>query len=73
MFECQDDPDDGDSCGDVSQGSTTFAPIEIEVYTAQWSASLLDISEYAASTTAALTYVLRTLLLVSLVTPSALS
>jgi len=35
VFECQDDPDDGDSCGDVSQGSTTFDTIDIEVYSAQ--------------------------------------
>ena len=38
VFECQNDPanpDDGDMCGDVSQGSTTFNPIEINVCTAQ--------------------------------------
>ena len=35
VFECQNDPDDGDSCGDVSQGLTTFDTIDIEVYTAK--------------------------------------
>ena len=35
VFECQNDTDDGDSCGDVSQGSTTFNSIKINVCTAQ--------------------------------------
>ena len=31
VFSCQEDPDDGDSCGDVSQGNTVFNEITIEV------------------------------------------